>query len=105
MYFSRVMFGGASLLVLSMFLALQTSSADATRKVARLSLACTTTINIDPTQPNGVDLTDAYICSGTKVTWVANGHKFHVFFKKHECPFLPNCKNITDGNPKSGTVN
>jgi hypothetical protein len=97
MYFSRIMFGGASLSVLSMFLALQTSSADVKPKYAHLSLACTTTLNVDPNQ--GVDMVDAYICSGTPVKWEANGHTFHVFFKKGLCPFRNSCKGITEKNP------
>jgi hypothetical protein len=101
MYFSRIMFGGASLLVLAMFLALPTSSADVKPQLARLTIPCTTTLNVDPN--NGVDVVDAYVCENDAVTWIANGHTFHVFFK-HKCPFSPNCKGITDKNPTSGKM-
>lgn len=103
MHFPRIMFGVATLSVLSMFLAFKTSSADVAPQFARLTTPCTFTIDVgDPTY--GVKQVDAYICSGTQVTWVANGHTFHVFFKKNLCPFKPNCKGITDKHPTSGTV-
>ena len=105
MYFPRIMFGVATLSVLSMFLALKTSSADdVAPKFATLTAPCTFTIDVgDPN--NGVKQIDAYICSGTQVTWVANGHKFHVFFKKGLCPFQNGCKHINDQQPTSSKVN
>ena len=102
MYFSRFMFGGASMLFLSMLLAMQTSCADEKPKVRpeHLIVTCTTTLTVgDPN--NGVNEPDAYVCAGTTVTWNANGHTFHVFFKHHQCPFSGNCKNITDQHPTS----
>jgi hypothetical protein len=104
MNFSRIIFGGASLLVLSMFLDFKTSSADKKPSLALVSVTCTTKINVDPTQEQGVDLPDAYICPKATVTWLANGHSFHVLFKKHHCPFTPDCKGITEKNPISGTL-
>ena len=87
-------------MVFSMFLALKTSSADVAPKFATLTVPCTFTINVgDPN--NGVKEVDAYICSNTTVTWLANGHTFHVFFKKNLCPFKPNCKNISEKNPQA----
>jgi hypothetical protein len=101
MHFSRIMVGGLSLPVLSMCLALKTCSADVTPKLATLTVPCTYTINVDPTY--GVKEVDAYICNNTTVTWAANKHTFHVFFKKNKCPFKTpaNCKGISDKNPQA----
>ena len=102
MYLSRVMFGGASLSVLLMFLPMKSSSADEKPNFASLTVPCTYTIDVDPSQ--GVKQIDAYICHDTQVTWVANGHKFHVFFKKGLCPFKDGCKGISDQKPTSSMV-
>jgi hypothetical protein len=86
-----------------MFLPMKTSSADEKPQVARLTVPCTFTINVgDPN--NGVNPVDAYICYGTQVTWVANGHKFHVFFKNGLCPFEDGCRGISDQKPTSSKV-
>jgi hypothetical protein len=102
MYFSRVMFGAASLSVLLMFLPMKSSNADDKPTVVKLTLPCTTTLNVDPNQ--GVDLVDVYICEKTQVTWNANGHTFHVFFKKNQCPFQGGCRGISDQHPTSTPV-
>jgi hypothetical protein len=96
MYLSRVIFCVVSLSVLLMFLALQTSCGDEKPQVVKLTLTCTTSLNVDPNK--GVDRVDAYICDGTKVTWNANGHDFHVFFKK-KCPFQEGCRHIDNQHP------
>jgi hypothetical protein len=102
MNLSRVIFRIVSLSVLLIFLALQTSNGDEKPQYVEVKLACTTSLNVDPNQ--GVDLVDAYICDGTKVTWNANGHTFHVFFKKNLCPFQGGCRGINNQHPTSGTV-
>lgn len=98
----RVIFRIASLSVLLIFLALQTSSGDEKAKSVEVRLTCTTSLNVDPNQ--GVDLVDVYICDNTQVTWNANGHDFHVFFKKGKCPFIGGCKGINSQHPMSGVV-
>jgi hypothetical protein len=85
-----------------MFLALKTSSADEQQKFVAVKIPCTYTIDVDPSK--GVKQIDAYICYGTQVTWVGNGHKFHVFFKKGLCPFEDGCRGISDQKPTSSKV-
>jgi hypothetical protein len=102
MHFSRVMFGGASLFALCLLFAVETSCGDEKPRYKEVRLQCTTSLDVNTT--TGVSLVDAYICSGTTVTWNANGHKFTVFFKNKQCPFAGGCKDINDQHPTSTTV-
>ena len=104
MYFSRVMFGSASLLALFLLSALETSGRDEGAKTIQFLVPCTTTIDVDPNQPGGVNPPDAYICTGTNVNWRANKHKFKVFFKNGKCPFSTNCRGINDQQTSVNTV-
>jgi hypothetical protein len=102
MYLSRVIFRVVSLSVLLIFLALQTSSGDEKPQYVQVKLKCTTSLNVDPNQ--GVDQRDIYVCENAKVTWNANGHTFHVFFKNNQCPFQGGCNGISDQHPTSTPV-
>jgi len=103
MNFSRVMFGGASLSMMLLFLPMKSSSADDNKPtLVELRLPCTTSLDVDPNQ--GVVQIDVYICENTKVTWKANGHTFNVFFKKNQCPFQGGCRGISDQHPTSTPV-
>ncbi len=82
---------------------METSSGDEKPRYKELRLPCTTSLDVNAT--TGANPVDAYICSGTTVTWNANGHKFTVFFKsKKLCPFTNGCKGINDQHPTSSTV-
>jgi hypothetical protein len=103
MHFSRSMFGGASLFALCLLFAVETSCGDEKPRYKEVRLQCTTSLDVNTT--TGVNLVDAYICSGTTVTWNAKGHKFAVFFKdKTKCPFTNGCRGINDQHPTSSTV-
>ena len=103
MSFARIILGIAGLSVVFSLLASPTGLSQEKTMYAQIRLACTTSINVN--SQTGVDTPDAYVCKNDKVTWVANGHTFCVFFK-HDCPFVgPNgCKQIDDQHPKSGQV-
>lgn len=103
MSLARIILSIAGLSVVFSLLASPIGCREEKRMSPQIRLACTTTITVDPM--TGVDVLDAYVCKGDKVTWNANGHTFCVFFK-HDCPFAgPNgCKQIDDQHPKSGQV-
>jgi hypothetical protein len=91
--------------VLSVLFSLLASSTDCGQgKIAyyQLTIACTTTLNVN--SQTGVDVPDAYVCKNNKVNWKDNGHIFFVFFK-HDCPFKPNdCKEIDNQHPTAGPI-
>jgi hypothetical protein len=67
----------------------------------KLTVPCTTTINVTQT---GVDVPDAYVCKNTKVTWKAPDDLiFHVIFK-HDCPFTSGCRQIDNQHPTAGPL-
>ena len=100
MYFSRVVFGGASLFVLLLILTLGTGGcSEKSPKVTFNTfkkIDCVTKITVDPT--SGVDTHHkaAYVCEGDTVKWDAqHGVTFTVHFPPGACPFNP-CQDITD---------
>jgi hypothetical protein len=102
MRISRVMFGGASLLVLLSLFGLGTSCGDEKRKVKIAGVPCDTSVDVDPA--TGVKQVDIYVCENTTVTWKAGSGvtTFTVYFKNHKCPFQNHdCKNINQDNPTS----
>ena len=101
MSFHRIILGIAGSSMLFAFLVMPTSCGQGqTADVLKVSLRCTMTINV---QDTGVDQGGGRVCENTKVTWVANGHDFYVFFKQ-ACPFSPDCKHINTQNPTSGPM-
>jgi len=101
MHFSRVMFGGASLMLLLLLFGLGISCGDEKPRKNSVYLSCQTTVQVNPT--NGADPLDIYICPNSTVTWNANGHKFTVIFKHKQCPFKDGCKNIDQDHPSRST--
>lgn len=100
---TRLVLACASFTFLFVLFALQTSCGDEKRaRAEKIKVTCATVIDVDAN--TGANPVDAYICSDTTVTWNANGHKFHVFFKKNLCPFEGGCKGINDQHPTSSKV-
>ncbi len=97
----RIVPGIMGLSLLLSLLALPTSCGEEKFQYVQVKFACKTTINVTDT---GVDTPDAYVCSGNKVTWNANGHIFTVFFK-NSCPFVSGCKEIDNQKPTAGPIN
>jgi len=97
----RIVPGITGLALIFSFLALSTSCSEDKVEYAQVKFACTTSINVTDT---GVDVADAYVCKNGKVTWVANGHIFTVFFK-NGCPFQSGCKEIDNQKPTAGPIN
>jgi hypothetical protein len=104
MRISRVMFGGASLLVLLSLFGLGTSCGDEKHKVDSYRVKCDTSVDVDPS--TGVKQVDIYVCENTTVTWKAGSGvtTFTVHFKNHKCPFIGGCKNINQDHPTSGLM-
>lgn len=101
MSFHRIVLGIVGSSVLFSFLAMPTiCSQEQTGDVLRLTLKCTTTIQVLDT---GVDQPDAPVCENARVKFEANGHDFYVFFKQ-ACPFAPDCKHINTQNPITGPM-
>lgn len=100
---NRTILSIAGLSVLFSFLALPTDCGQQKSEVYKLTVTCTTQINVTPT---GVNVPDAYVCKNTKVTWVANGHIFSVGFKNGVCPFQGQgaCKEIDNKQPTAGPI-
>jgi hypothetical protein len=96
----RIVLGITGLSLLFSLLAFQTSCSEEKEQYVHVKFACKSTINVTDT---GVDTTDAYVCSGNKVTWNANGHIFTVFFK-NGCPFDSGCKEIDNQKPTAGPI-
>jgi len=100
------MFIGASLLVLLSLFGLGTSCGDEKSKVKSFSVKCDTSVDVDPTNANGVNPVDIYVCANSPVTWkAAKGVHFTVFFKNHKCPFHGGCRDINQDSPTSGRMN
>lgn len=99
MYFSRVVFGSASLLVLLSILTLGTGGcSERSPKLISKKIDCVTKITVDPT--SGVDTHQkaVYVCGGDTVKWDAHhGVTFTVHFPG-ACPFNP-CPDITEAQP------
>lgn len=100
MSFYRVVLGITGLSFLFALLALPTSCSQDKVQYVQVKFACRTSINVTDT---GVDITDAYVCAGNKVTWNANNHVFTVFFKS-SCPFQSGCKEIDNQKPTAGPI-
>ena len=99
---SRTILVTAALSVLFSLLASSTDCGQEKATYYQLTIACTTTLNVN--SQTGVDVPDAYVCKNNKVNWKANGHTFFVFFK-HDCPFNPNdCKEIDNQHPTAGPI-
>jgi hypothetical protein len=96
----RIVLGITGLSLLVSLLALQTSCSEEKGQYVQVKFACKTTITVTDT---GVDTSDAYVCSGNKVTWNANNHVFTVFFK-NGCPFVSGCKEIDNQKPTAGPI-
>lgn len=96
----RIVLSITGLAALFSLLALPTSCSQDKAPYVQVKFACRTTINVTDT---GVDIQDAYICSGNKVTWNANNHVFTVFFK-NGCPFQSGCKEIDNQKPTAGPI-
>src|SRR5438128_9811889 len=102
MSFYRIFLSIAGLCVLALFLALPTSCGEEKQMYVQFKVVCTTTLNVN--SDTGVDITDAYACKNSKVTWNANNHIFFVFFKK-DCPFGPDgCKEIDNQHATAGPI-
>jgi hypothetical protein len=100
---NRIISGIAGLSVLFSFLTLPTDCGQQKSETYKLTVNCTTTINVTST---GVDVPDAYVCKNGKVTWIANDHIFSVGFKNGSCPFQgPGaCKEINNQHPSAGPI-
>ncbi|HJZ66406.1 MAG TPA: hypothetical protein VKD70_18925 [Candidatus Acidoferrum sp.] len=96
----RIVPGITGLSLLFSLLALPSSRSQDKVQYVQVKFACTTTINVTDT---GVDTPDAYVCKNGKVTWVAKGHVFTVFFK-NGCPFQSGCKEIDNQYPTAGPI-
>jgi hypothetical protein len=101
MSLSRVVLGITGFSLLFSLLALPSSCGEEKVQYVQVKFTCRTTINVTDT---GVDIPDAYVCPGNKVTWKDNGHVFVVFFK-NACPFQGGCKEIDNKNPTAGPIN
>jgi len=100
---NRIISSIAGLSVLFSFLAMPTNCGQQKSETYKFTVTCTTTINVTST---GVDVSDAYVCRNTKVTWVANDHIFSVGFKNGVCPFQGQnaCKEIDNKYPTSTLI-
>lgn len=102
MSLARIISGIAGLSVVFSLLASPMGCSQEKTMYAQIRLACTTTIKVN--SQTGVDVTDAYVCKNSKVSWKADDHIFFVFFK-HDCPFGPSgCKEINNQHPTAGPI-
>jgi hypothetical protein len=101
----RVVFSGASLLVLLALFGLGTSCGDEKSKVQLIKVSCPPNVDVTLDPANGPMPPDIYVCKGSTVSWNApQGVNFTVFFKNHKCPFNGGCKKINQDNKTSGTM-
>lgn len=94
MRFSRILFGGAGLVALSLFLTMVTGCHMVPKALRTKTFNCVdVSIQVDPN--NGVDKKAVYVCDGNTVTWNAPpGVNFTIAFQ--DCPFQ-DCNNFANG--------
>jgi hypothetical protein len=96
MRFSRILFGGAGLFALCLFL-ITVAGCKFLQKAPRTKTFDCTDVSINVDLNNGVDKKAVYICDGNTVTWNApSGVNFTIKFQ--DCPFL-DCNTFTNGVP------